>query len=576
MFSTSLRSTMCGYVSLEFLGKEITLVGWVKRVRDHGNIVFIDLKDRSGIVQIFTDKKELISIVKELRSEDVVQIKGVVRKRPENMINRDMKTGEIEVDLKELKIINRSEVLPFVLDDDVKAGEELRLKYRYLDLRRNCMNETLIKRSEIIKNIRDFLFEEGFVEVETPVMSKSTPEGARDYLVPSRIHKGKFYALVQSPQIYKQLLMVAGFDRYFQIARCFRDEDQRADRQPEFTQLDIEMSFVERDDILSLIERLMQKIFREIFKTELPIPFKRLTYDEVFEKYGSDKPDLRFDLKINDFSEIVKKTDFKVFSDSEYTGGIIFENELTRKEIDLLNDFVKSTGGNGITYLKIDDTTMTGPVAKYFKENPFNVKKGTILFISGKKKRTLEYLGMLRKKLASLKNLYDENEFNFLWVVDFPLFEYDEEEKRYVACHHMFTMPKKEHLDIISKEPLKARADTYDLVCNGVELASGSIRIHDRNIQKEIMKIIGMSEEELESKFGFLLEAFKYGAPPHGGIAPGIDRMVSLLLKKENIRDVIAFPKTLNGIGLMENTPDYVSEKQLKELGIKVVKDEKN
>ncbi|MDI6700386.1 MAG: aspartate--tRNA ligase [bacterium] len=576
MFSTSLRSTMCGYVDLEFLGKEINLVGWIKRVRDHGNIVFIDLGDRSGIVQVFTDRKELMPLVKGLRSEDVVQIKGVVKKRPDNMVNSDMKTGEIEIDLKEVKIMNRSEVLPFVLDDDIKVGEELRLKYRYLDLRRGCMNETIILRSEIIKTIRNFLFEEGFVEIETPIMSKSTPEGARDYLVPSRINKGKFYALVQSPQIYKQLLMVAGFDRYFQIARCFRDEDQRADRQPEFTQLDIEMSFVERDDILSLVENLMRRIFKEIFKTELPIPFKRLTYDEVLEMYGSDKPDLRFDLKIKDYSEIVKKTDFKVFNDSEYTGGILFENELTRKEIDVLNDFIKSTGGSGITYLKLEGSTMSGPVAKYFKENLFNVTKGIILFISGKKKRTLEYLGMLRKKLASMKKLYDENEFNFLWVVDFPLFEYDEEEKRYVTCHHMFTMPKKEHLDIISKEPLKAKADTYDLVCNGVELASGSIRIHDRNIQKEIMKIIGMSESELEAKFGFLLEAFKYGAPPHGGIAPGIDRLVSLLLKKENIRDVIAFPKTLNGIGLMENTPDYVSEKQLKELGIKVVDDEKN
>lgn len=576
MFSTSLRNTMCGYVDLEFLGKEINLVGWIKRVRDHGNIVFIDLGDRSGIVQVFTDRKELMPLVKGLRSEDVVQIKGVVKKRPDNMVNSDMKTGEIEIDLKEVKIMNRSEVLPFVLDDDIKVGEELRLKYRYLDLRRGCMNETIILRSEIIKTIRNFLFEEGFVEIETPIMSKSTPEGARDYLVPSRINKGKFYALVQSPQIYKQLLMVAGFDRYFQIARCFRDEDQRADRQPEFTQLDIEMSFVERDDILSLVENLMRRIFKEIFKTELPIPFKRLTYDEVLEMYGSDKPDLRFDLKIKDYSEIVKKTDFKVFNDSEYTGGILFENELTRKEIDVLNDFIKSTGGSGITYLKLEGSTMSGPVAKYFKENLFNVTKGIILFISGKKKRTLEYLGMLRKKLASMKKLYDENEFNFLWVVDFPLFEYDEEEKRYVTCHHMFTMPKKEHLDIISKEPLKAKADTYDLVCNGVELASGSIRIHDRNIQKEIMKIIGMSESELEAKFGFLLEAFKYGAPPHGGIAPGIDRLVSLLLKKENIRDVIAFPKTLNGIGLMENTPDYVSEKQLKELGIKVVDDEKN
>ncbi|MEO0289578.1 MAG: aspartate--tRNA ligase, partial [candidate division WOR-3 bacterium] len=334
MYNTSLRTSMCGFVNSEFLEKEIKLIGWVNRVRDHGNIVFIDLRDRSGVVQIFTDKKDLILKVKDLRNEDVIQITGVVKKRPDNMINKEMKTGEIEVDLKDLKVINKSEILPFVLDDDVKAGEELRLKYRYLDLRRNCMKETIIKRSEIIKTIRNFLFEEGFVEIETPIMSKSTPEGARDFLVPSRIHKGKFYALVQSPQIYKQLLMVAGFDRYFQIARCFRDEDQRADRQPEFTQLDIEMSFIDREDILSLIERLMQKVFKEIFNTELTIPFKRLTYDEVFERYGTDKPDLRFDLSIKDFTDIVKKTDFKVFTDSEFTGGIVFDDEITRKEID--------------------------------------------------------------------------------------------------------------------------------------------------------------------------------------------------------------------------------------------------
>lgn len=574
MYKTTLRSMMCGFVNKDFENREIKLAGWVNTIRDHGNIVFIDLRDRSGIVQIFTNSKEMISKVKDLKNEDVILVDGIVKKRPENMINREMKTGEVEIELKELSILNRSEVLPFQIDDDVKAHEELRLKYRYLDLRRNPMKESIIQRARIIKCMRDFLFDEGFIEVETPILSKSTPEGARDFLVPSRIHKGKFYALVQSPQIYKQLLMVAGFDRYFQIARCFRDEDQRADRQPEFTQLDIEMSFVERDDILSLIEKMIYKIFDEILNIKLSVPFKVLTYDEVVEKYGTDKPDLRYELLINDFTDIVKNSEFKIFSENEYTGGIIFDGDLTRKEIDDLNLFIKSAGGLGLTYLKIENESLTGPVAKFFQKNVFNLKKGFILFMSGKRKRTLEFLGMLRRKLASLKGLDNKKEFNFLWVVEFPLFEFDQVENRYVAAHHMFTMPKKEHIDMLSTDPLKVRSDTYDLVCNGVELASGSIRIHDRNIQKEIMKIIGMSEDELYSKFGFLLDAFKYGAPPHGGIAPGIDRFVSLLLERENIKDVIAFPKTLNGVGVMENTPDYVSLKQLKELNIKVVSDD--
>ncbi len=574
MYKTTLRSMMCGFVNKDFENREIKLAGWVNRIRDHGNILFIDLRDRSGMVQIFTNSKEMISKIKDLKSEDVILVDGIVKKRPDNMVNREMKTGEVEIELKELSILNRSEVLPFQIDDDVKAHEELRLKYRYLDLRRNSMKEAIIQRAKIIKCMRDFLFDEGFIEVETPVLSKSTPEGARDFLVPSRIHKGKFYALVQSPQIYKQLLMVAGFDRYFQIARCFRDEDQRADRQPEFTQLDIEMSFVERDDILSLIEKMIYRIFDEILKIKLSVPFKILTYDEVVEKYGTDKPDLRYDLIINDFTDIVKDSEFKIFNENEYTGGIIFEGDLTRKEIDDLNLFIKSAGGLGLTYLKIENESLTGPVAKFFKKNVFNLKKGHILFMSGKRKRTLEFLGMLRRKLASLKGFDNKKEFNFLWVVEFPLFEFDEIENRYVAAHHMFTMPKKEHIGMLSTDPLKVRSDTYDLVCNGVELASGSIRIHDRNIQKEIMKIIGMSEDELYSKFGFLLDAFKYGAPPHGGIAPGIDRFVSLLLERENIKDVIAFPKTLNGVGVMENTPDYVSSKQLKELNIKVVNDE--
>lgn len=548
--------------------KTVGLCGWVNRKRDHGNLIFVDLRDRSGLIQLFPSGDEASEIMKTLKNEDVIRVSGRVMKRPESMINRDMETGEIEIECHEVEILSRSAVPPFLVEEDVKASEELRLKYRYLDLRRKYMSNAIVMRSKVIKSIRDYLTEEGFIEIETPVMSKSTPEGARDFLVPSRIHKGKFYSLVQSPQLYKQILMISGFDRYFQIARCFRDEDLRADRQPEFTQLDIEMSFVSSDDVLSVIEKMMKHVFESSIGVKLEPPFRRMTYDEAMERYGSDKPDLRYGLEIEEITEEAKKSDFNVFREQEFTGAILTEQDFTRKEIDELTQFVKSTGAQGLGYMKASEEGASGPLSKYLSKSILREKR-TLFAMSGKRKRTLEYLGMLRRKLASMKGLDSKDEFNFVWIVEFPLFEYDENEQRYVACHHMFTMPKKEHVATMSEEPLKARGDLYDLVCNGIELASGSIRIHDPKIQKEIMKIVGMSEEELESRFGFLLEAFKYGAPPHGGIAPGIDRLVSLMLKRDNIRDVIAFPKTLNAMGLMEDSPDYVTEKQLRELHLK-------
>jgi aspartyl-tRNA synthetase len=563
-------------VNAELEGKDVSLCGWVNKKRDHGNLIFIDLRDRSGLVQLFPKDEASAEIMKTLRSEDVIQVKGIVKRRPENMINRDMLSGETEVECYYAEVLSRSAVTPFVIEEDVKASEELRLKYRYLDLRRKYMSSALIMRSKVIKSIRDYLTDKGFIDIETPVMSKSTPEGARDYLVPSRIHAGKFYSLVQSPQIYKQILMVAGFDRYFQIARCFRDEDQRADRQPEFTQLDLEMSFVTSNDVLEVMEKMLAHVFKETLNIDLAIPFRRMTYDESMEKYGSDKPDLRYSLEINDITDIAKKTEFSVFREQEFTGALVSEDDFTRKEIDELTEFVKSVGALGLGYMKFSPEAVSGPLSKYLPKETAQTAKGTLFAMSGKKKRTLEYLGMLRRKIATMKKYDAKDEFNFVWVVEFPLFEFDEKENRYVACHHMFTMPKKEHLATMSADPLSARGDLYDLVCNGIELASGSIRIHDPKIQKEIMKIVGMTEEELQSRFGFLLDAFKYGAPPHGGIAPGIDRLVSLMLKRDNIRDVIAFPKTLNGIGLMEDSPDYVTKRQLDELHLKVEKENEN
>jgi len=569
MYKTSMRTDACGNIDNAYLEKQVTVCGWVNKKRDHGNMVFLDIRDREGVVQVFADSIETSEKLKNVKTEDVLRISGSVRKRPDEMINKNMKTGEVEILASEIEIISTSLTPPFVIEENVKASEELRLKYRYLDLRRRYMTDALINRNRIVKAIRDFLSDNGFLEIETPVMSKSTPEGARDYLVPSRIHKGKFYSLVQSPQLYKQILMVSGFDRYFQIARCFRDEDQRADRQPEFTQLDMEMSFVEREDILNIVEGMVSYLFREVLQMEIDTPFEIMTYDEAMNRFGSDKPDLRYGLEINDITEKALKSDSEIMKKNEFTGALILDNEFTRKEIDALIDYVKSTGAGGLGYIKSAGGVKSGTFSKFLNiEMPEN---GTAFIMSGKRKRTLEYLGMLRRQIASAKSLFNEKEFKFLWVVEFPLFEWNEDENRWNACHHMFTMPKKEHIPLLTKDPGEVKGDLYDLVCNGVELASGSIRIHDSNIQKEVMKVIGMSDDELQSKFGFLLEAFKYGAPPHGGIAPGIDRLVSVMLGRENIKDVIAFPKSLNAMAIMEDAPSEVSDAQLKELNLKIV-----
>lgn len=574
MFSTAMRTCGCGEFDSTCIGREIELCGWVNKMRDHGNLVFADIRDITGTVQVFSNN-ELMKELAKLRSEDSVHIKGIVRARPDEMKNRNMATGGIEVECTDIEVLSASDVPPFVIEENVKASEDLRLKYRYLDLRRGYMQEALRKRSEIVSLIRNYLTERGFLEIETPIMSKSTPEGARDYLVPSRVHPGKFYALVQSPQLYKQLLMISGFDRYFQIARCFRDEDLRADRQPEHTQIDIEMSFIERQDIFRIIEGMINHIFDKALSMKLPETFPVLTYDEVINRFGTDKPDMRFELEINDITQTAKKSESTILNQSEYTGCLIYENDLTRKEIDALTDYIKSAGAAGLGYIKMSEGAQSGPFAKFLNGKDITDRNGIILIVSGKKSKALQLLGMLRTRIGELKGLYNRNEFKFLWVADFPLFERNEDENRWEACHHMFTMPKKEYLGRLSEDPGAVKGDLYDLVCNGTELASGSIRIHNPAVQKEVMQIVGMTEDELREKFGFFLDAFKYGAPPHGGIAPGVDRLVMLMLGRDNIRDVIAFPKTLSAVGLMEDTPSPVGKRQLEELSIESTAKEK-
>ncbi len=568
--NTAMRDCMCGNIDLSMEGNTIKICGWVKKTRNHGNLIFLDIRDRSGIVQIFSNDTDMINELSIARLEDVISIEGIVLKRPEEMINSYMKTGAIEIECKSFQMLSKSEVTPFVIEEDLKASEALRLKYRYLDLRRDYMLNIFEKRSLTNKVIREYLNENGFLEIETPVLSKSTPEGARDYIVPSRMHKGKFYSLVQSPQIYKQILMVAGFDRYYQFARCFRDEDLRADRQPEHTQIDIEMSFVEKEDIFKITEEMMKHIFRKVLNRNIDIPFETLTYNESMSLYGTDKPDTRFENTIIDITKEAQESESNIIKNNEFTGALIFNEEFPRKEIDKLTDFIKSIGAAGLGYLKVKDGNVSGPFAKFLNSSKLMSDNGVMFIMSGNKNKTLQHLGFLRKKIGDCKQLYNKDTFKFLWITDFPIFEWNEEENKYEPCHHMFTMPKKEFIGKIKDNPLSVTGELYDLVCNGVEIASGSIRIHKIEIQKEIMEIIDLDEETMNEKFGFLLEAFKYGAPPHGGIAPGIDRLVMLMLGLDNIRDVIAFPKTLNAIGLMENCPSIVTEKQLEELAINI------
>jgi aspartyl-tRNA synthetase len=575
------KDTDCGLLRKTDAGKTVTLSGWVHRRRDHGGLIFVDLRDRSGIVQVVFDpetSKENFSQAEKLRSEFCVQIKGEVSIRPEGLQNKDLGTGEIEVKAKELTILSTSQALPFALDTRTDVDESVRLSYRYLDLRRPELQNNFILRHRITKAVRDFLDAEGFLEVETPMLTKSTPEGARDYLVPSRVNPGTFYALPQSPQIFKQLLMVSGFEKYFQIAKCFRDEDLRKDRQPEFTQIDMEMSFVDEKDIQDLVEKMFVYLFDTVLDIQLTTPFPRMTYKEAMSRYGSDKPDTRFGMELIDLSDIIKDCNFKVFSGTVANGGqvkaICVEGcaDYTRKQLDDLTLLAQELGAKGLAWMLIKEE-IKSPIAKFFTEEELDAiiertgaKQGDLLlFVADQKETVAAVLGRLRLDLAAELGLIPEDKMNFLWVVDFPLLEWSKEDNRFVAVHHPFTAPKDEDFD---KDPHNAVAKAYDLVLNGVELGGGSIRIHDAKMQSKLFSVLGISEEEAEEKFGFLLKAFKFGPPPHGGIAFGLDRMIWLLAGAESIRDVIAFPKTQKAVCLLTDAPSAVSPKQLKELHI--------
>ncbi len=577
------RTHTCGELDLGYTGNEVTLCGWIQRSRDLGGMTFIDLRDRYGITQLVFNMETdsgLCEKARKLGREFVIQAKGVVKERSNK--NHKIATGDIEIEVRELNILNSSEIPPFTIEEDTDGGEELRMKYRYLDLRRTSIKNNIMLRHRVSQEVRKYMDSIGFVEVETPVLIKSTPEGARDFVVPSRMQPGTFYALPQSPQTLKQLLMVAGFDRYFQIVKCFRDEDLRADRQPEFTQIDCEMSFVDRDDILNTFESLARHLFKQIKGIEFDRPFIKLPFSEAMEFYGSDKPDLRFGMKITDITAKVKDSGFSVFDNSEYTGAICAEgcSEYSRKQTDELTDFVKrpQTGARGLVYMKYSpDGTIKSSVDKYFSHEKLlalasaaNAKPGDLIMIlSGDRKKTLTALSELRLEMGTRLNLRSKDRFVPLWVVDFPLVEWDEETGRYYAMHHPFTSPKPEDLDLLEKDPGKVRANAYDLVINGVEIGGGSIRIHDTKIQKLMFSVLGFSEEEANQQFGFLLNAFRYGAPPHGGIAFGFDRWVAMFGGQDSIRDFIAFPKNNSGRDVMLDTPAPISDRQLEELQIK-------
>ena len=561
-------------------GKEIILCGWIQKSRDLGGMTFVDLRDRYGITQLVFNmetNRELCEKARKLGREFVVQAKGTVRERSNK--NLKMATGEIEIDVNELNILNRSEIPPFTIEEETDGGEELRMKYRYLDLRRNSVKNNILLRHRVSQEVRKYMDSIGFIEIETPVLIKSTPEGARDFVVPSRMQPGTFYALPQSPQTLKQLLMVAGFDKYFQIVKCFRDEDLRADRQPEFSQIDCEMSFVERNDILATFEGLAKFLFRQVKGIEFNEPFERLPYKDAMEFYGSDKPDLRFGMRFNDLSELVKGHNFAVFDNSDYIGGICAEkcSEYTRKQLDELTEFVKrpQIGAKGLIYLKYNtDGTLKSSVDKFYSREDLkkwadivNAKPGDlILVLAGDKKKTLTALSELRLEMGNRLGLRTKGKFKPLWVVDFPLLEWDEESERFYAMHHPFTSPVLEDIPLMETEPGKVRADAYDLVINGVEIGGGSIRIHDATVQKLMFKVLGFSNEEANEQFGFLLDAFKFGAPPHGGIAFGFDRWVAMFGGQDSIRDFIAFPKNNSGRDVMLDTPAMISNKQLDEL----------
>ena len=584
-FMTGLKRTdYCSDLRIGDVGREVTVCGWVQRCRDLGQLIFIDLRDRTGIVQLaFNDKtdKEIFDKAFACRSEYVLAAKGIVCERSSK--NKDIPTGDIEVMVTDLRVLSKAQTPPFEIVDETSTNEELRLKYRYLDLRRRPIQNNIIMRSKIAKVARDYFYENGFIEIETPMMIKSTPEGARDYLVPSRIHKGKFYALPQSPQIYKQLLMVSGFDRYIQLARCFRDEDLRADRQPEFTQIDMELSFVDMDEIMEINEGLFKRLFKEVLGKELVTPFEKMTYNDAMENYGSDKPDIRFDMKIQNISDLVKDCGFSVFTSAIENGGsvraIVAKNAAsvyTRKEIDKLTEYVKGIGAKGLAYVRwVDEPNAS--FKKFMTEEELSAiyerlgaEKGDVIFIVADKNSTvLTTLGALRLKVAKVLDIIPD-EFKFLWIVDFPFFEYDEESGEWLAMHHPFTMPKEECLQYLDTDPSKVIAKAYDLTLNGTELSSGSMRITDYELQQRMFKELKLTDEEIEAKFGFLVEAYKYGAPPHGGLGLGLDRLSMIFAGADNLRDVLAFPKVQNASELMSSCPAKVDDVQLTDLHIAV------
>ncbi|WNF37618.1 aspartate--tRNA ligase [Bacillaceae bacterium IKA-2] len=583
------RTHNCSEVLEGTVGQKVRLKGWVQTRRDLGQVIFIDLRDRSGIVQIVFQpevSEEALAIADKVRSEYVLDIEGTVVLRDKETVNPKMATGTVEVMVENIVVLNKAKTLPFQIEDDTNVSEDIRLKYRYLDLRRPEMQQIFQLRHKTTKLIRDFLDENTFIEIETPMLTKSTPEGARDYLVPSRVHHGDFYALPQSPQIFKQLLMVSGFERYYQIVRCFRDEDLRADRQPEFTQVDIETSFMDTEDLLVMMEAMMEKIMNEVKGVKVITPFQRLTYDEAMNRYGSDKPDTRFDMELVELSDIVCKSGLKVFTNALENGGIVkglnvkgAATKLSRKEIDDLAKFVAIYGAKGLAWLKVDEEGLKGPIAKFFTETEiaamkiaFNAEVGDLLFFGADKKKVVfDSLGALRIKFGKELGLIDQSKYNFLWVTEFPLLSYDEAENRYTAEHHPFTRPIKEDLELLTTAPEKVRAEAYDLVLNGYELGGGSQRIFERELQEKMFKALGFTEEEARNQFGFLMDAFEYGTPPHGGVALGLDRLIMILAGKTNLRDTIAFPKTASASCLLTNAPSGVSEAQLTELNLSVI-----